>query len=641
MQKSYSAERRKYIRLDSVFPVEIYLRNTPEDGKPRVIQAFTRDISEGGLCLLVNNPDTHLTSIVHDGSTFDITINMPVSHRPIEASVQAVWHDNREHHRHKQLLVGVFYTRIDANDKNKIISAARRMKWLPRAAALSIILLVSLLAVSQYQKAALIKSNREFIERFHIIQEARDVYKSSLNKIEGRYEATREESAKNKDLIDKLTTELQNLKSTDAAAVKADKEKLDESMKKALSEKASLEERIGAMDKKKERVTKLFNEVNSERIQLDKAAIKSMYGWIDIHQNKRSGLVMSFEGDPGIANWAFTYDQALVAQVFLVSGDIKKAGKVLGFFKNSVRSANTGFKNAYNAVNGLPSENVVHLGPNIWIAIAAAHYANKSGDKTYLSFAEDMADWIISLKDADGGLTGGPGIKWYSTEHNLDAYALFNMLWVMTSKDKYKKERDATLKWIKDYTYSKMDGGMKRGKGDATIATDTLAWAIAAIGPATLLKEGMDPEGIMSFAEDHCLVSTDFTPPGGETVRIKGFDFAKASNTARNGVISSEWTAQMVMSFRIMGDYYTALNDTAKANMYNNKADLYINELDKMMISSPSPSGQGAGCLPYASQPDTDTGHGWRTPAGTHTGSLSGTSYAIFAKKGYNPLSLD
>ncbi|MCX5665973.1 MAG: PilZ domain-containing protein, partial [Candidatus Omnitrophica bacterium] len=233
MQKSYSAERRKYIRLNSVFPVEIYLRNIPEDGKSRVIQAFTRDISLGGLCLLVNNPDSSLVSIVHDGSTFDITINMPVSHRPIEASVQAVWHDIRDSVRHKQLLIGVFYNKIDANDRKRIFSVARRMKWLPRAAGLSIILLVSLLAGSLYQKAELTRANREFIERFHNIQKTSDMYMVSLNKIDTRYEAVREELTKNKELINSLTAELQELKSTDAAMLKIEKERLEECLKTA------------------------------------------------------------------------------------------------------------------------------------------------------------------------------------------------------------------------------------------------------------------------------------------------------------------------------------------------------------------------------------------------------------------------
>jgi hypothetical protein len=97
----------------------------------------------------------------------------------------------------------------------------------------------------------------------------------------------------------------------------------------------------------------------------------------------------------------------------------------------------------------------------------------------------------------------------------------------------------------------------------------------------------------------------------------------------------------MVISYRMMADYYAKLGDKAKETEYAAKAELYLNELDKMIISSPSPSGQGAGCLPYASQPNADTGHGWRTPAGPQTGSVSGTAYTIFAKKGYNPLSID
>lgn len=48
-----------------------------------------------------------------------------------------------------------------------------------------------------------------------------------------------------------------------------------------------------------------------------------------------------------------------------------------------------------------------------------------------------------------------------------------------------------------------------------------------------------------------------------------------------------------------------------------------------MVISSPSPSGQGQGCLPYASSDFVDTGHGWMTPKGKNTGSVSATIYTI------------
>jgi len=51
-------------------------------------------------------------------------------------------------------------------------------------------------------------------------------------------------------------------------------------------------------------------------------------------------------------------------------------------------------------------------------------------------------------------------------------------------------------------------------------------------------------------------------------------------------------------------------------------------------------SGQGESCLPYATQDFVDTGHGWMTPKGKNTGSLSATIYAILAYYGLNPLEL-
>jgi hypothetical protein len=59
-----------------------------------------------------------------------------------------------------------------------------------------------------------------------------------------------------------------------------------------------------------------------------------------------------------------------------------------------------------------------------------------------------------------------------------------------------------------------------------------------------------------------------------------------------------------------------------------------------MIITSPSPSGQGGNCLPYATDENIDTGHGWMTPKGKSTGSLAGTAYAVFAFYHYNPLEL-
>nr|MBP7217015.1 hypothetical protein [Candidatus Omnitrophota bacterium] len=217
---------------------------------------------------------------------------------------------------------------------------------------------------------------------------------------------------------------------------------------------------------------------------------------------------------------------------------------------------------------------------------------------------------------------------------------LFKMLHEVTKKHAYETASNVALQWLIKHTYAQEAVPIQRGKGDSTIATDTYAWTIAAIGPAKLQEMQMNPDQIMEFAEQNCSVEASFLRPEGWIVKIKGFDFAPQRHVARGGIVSSEWTAQMVLAFKIMADYYRLEKDFAKADVYDEKAEVYLNELTHMLISSPSPSGQGEGCLPYATQDNVDTGHGWMTPKGQSTGSVAGTAYALFAYYNFNPLAL-
>ena len=349
---------------------------------------------------------------------------------------------------------------------------------------------------------------------------------------------------------------------------------------------------------------------------------------------------MSFEGDRDISNWAFIYDQALVTQAYIYFGDLERARKILDFFDKKAKRINGRFSNAYYVNDGSTAEYTVHAGPNLWLGITALQYVKKTGDRYYLKLAEDIAKGIIGLQsqDNEGGLRGGPELAWYATEHNLDGYAFFNMFYQLTNRPDYLNARDRILNWLVKHTYAKSDIPIIRGKGDSTIATDTYAWSVAAIGPEKLKKIGMDPDKIMEFAEENCRVEVDYCRPDGQVLKVQGFDFAPERHLARGGVASSEWTAQMALSFKIMADYYRQNGSPAEAKRYQDKYIYYLGELGKMIISSPSPSGQGESCLPYATHEVADTGHGWITPKGNTTGSLSGTVYAIFAYYGYNPL---
>jgi hypothetical protein len=389
-------------------------------------------------------------------------------------------------------------------------------------------------------------------------------------------------------------------------------------------------------------VTQELLRLDKRRSTLQKANLERMYQWLRVHQNPRTGLVLSFEGDKDISRWAFIYDQALAALAYTNFGDIERAEKILDFFRNKAEQRKGLFFNAYYTDDGLPVEYAIHSGPNIWIGIAAVHLAQKSNLPEYLNFAREIAEKIIELRNnaPQKGIPGGPGADWYSTEHNLDAYAFFNMLYKVTGKKAYLNYAQETLNWLIKHTYDTQDVPIRRGKGDATIATDTYAWSLAAIGPERLERLKMNPDRIMEFAENNCGVEVSYFRPEGKSVKVKGFDFAAQRNVARGGVVSAEWTAQMVLSYKIMADFYYKRGLKAKAHAYEMKADEYMAELGKMIISSPSASGQGESCLPYATGDFIDTGHGWMTPKGKSTGSVAATAYTLFAYYNYNPLEI-
>jgi hypothetical protein len=147
----------------------------------------------------------------------------------------------------------------------------------------------------------------------------------------------------------------------------------------------------------------------------------------------------------------------------------------------------------------------------------------------------------------------------------------------------------------------------------------------------------MDPDEIIAFAVKNSRVTADFSYEG-KTIQVQGFDFAKAQHLARGGILSCEWSAQMIIAFEIMADYYRGKGAKEKANYYKQQAAFYFSQLQKMIISSPSPVGKADPTLPYASAANVTTGHGWRTPKGNSTGSLAATAYFLFAYKGFNPL---
>ena len=645
-------ERREYIRLTSVFPVALQF-TLPGQPSSKVYQGFTRNVSIDGLCIEISDLDARAEDYLrHPQTKLQLAINMPLSSQPTRAIAGIVWTKTLENAFPKQYFIGIHYEGIEQRAKRRIFSYARRVRNVPRYVMACVLILLCLAVVSLTRDFKARHKNRLLVEKTVQLAVRYARLEERILRADSREEQLRNELnqgiARQKDLemqmpqLQEAINQKHSLQNQKLSILLDERKQLKQALGQSQAKNGLLEAELSQLLKEKTTLSADLTVAKEESQGLKHSALQNMYRWIKTHQAYDTGLVTSFEGDRSLENWAFTYDQTLSAQVFTLFGDYARARKIFDFYKFKAEKVDGGFVNAYEVGKGNVNEYIVHSGPNIWLAIAILQYTNKSQDAEYLNLACSIADWAIEIQNEDKefGIRGGPNLDWFSTEHNLDAYALFRMLQAVSGQRRYELAAQRTLEWLKTHAYNGSEAPINRGKGDATIATDTFSWAICSIGPETLFQDGMDPEQIMEYAEDNCIVTVQYQRPEGEILEIRGFDFSKYTHIAREGVVSTEWTAQMVVAYQIMANYYYQKKDLTKANLYRQKANFYLNELNKMLICSPSKTGQGEGCLPYATASNADTGHGWRTPKGNRTGSLAATAYTIFASTGYNPLSL-
>ncbi|MCX5698410.1 MAG: PilZ domain-containing protein [Candidatus Omnitrophica bacterium] len=638
-KKLIPAEHRKYLRLDTVFPVQFRLEE-PE-GEVYLsgwLQGFTNNISRGGICLAINNLDPRFIELLKEKNVkLSVEIDIPISSKPIPAQASIVWVKDIVGDKH-QYLIGINYDYISVKQNNKLMRYTWLKKLFVPAALALVVILAAGLGVNSYLNFKLTQGNKLLIEKLAMVLKDSSLAKQKIEEVAAQRKSFVSKLRILQERIESVQSQKEKIQAGDLIQIK----QLNDLIASLAKEKLVLKSKLAAAARNENIATQELTQLDQKKAALEKANFDKMYQWLKLHQNNRTGLTASFEGDKEIANWSFTYDQALLIQAYSRFLDFNRAKQILDFFAQAAKRENGWFLNAYYADDGAPAEFITHSGPNLWVGLAIMQYTQSAKDKSYLGLAESIAAAIIDLQDQDagGGIRGGPAVKWYSTEHNLDAYAFFNMLAKVTGKTIYSDAAVKAINWIVNNTYNRQDLPVKRGKGDSTIATDTYAWSIAAIGPGKLLALGMDPDKIMEFVEENCSVEVNFTRANAQSVKIKGFDFAPQRHTARGGVVSSEWTAQMIVSYKIMEEFYLKKGDKIKAASYGKKARMYLSELGNMIISSSSASGQGEGCLPYATQDQVDTGHGWVTPKGSHTGSVSGTAYALFAYYGFNPLEL-
>ena len=647
-----TGDKRRYIRISTVLPVEFFVLDAQGKKLTPWLQGFTHDIGKGGVCLLMNDLWSGLIDrLKQKGIQLFLRINIPFKHQPMCLRAKVSWISEQRLRDFNRYTAGLKFVEANNKEVNDLFKYALVKKSTPIVISAAMAILIFFSASLFWRAGSLVRKNRKLVSDYVSILEKRSSLEEALEEGLSEEEFLKERQSSLELAIDSLNEEVtfwQGKYDTLAANNNSNVSSLEEALgfKKKLAtlelELANLSrENYFLKTKEKEgkaaalKIQEAVDSLQKEEIKSSQKVIKGMYDWIKNRQDLRRGLVLSYEGDNSLEKVCFTYDQALATIVFLISGDKPRAEKILDFYLNRINKG----QDIYNAyfTQGDVFEYVLHSGPNAWLGLAALCYTKETGEKKYLPVAKKVSDFLLTMIDGEGGVKGGPDVSWYSTEHNLDVSAFFKLFYEITGERRYLNASESVKKWISRYSYTDSGGPpVKRGKGDSTIATDTYAWSITAFGPGDLLSLKMNPESILKFAVEHCEVGVKFKRKKGE-VELRGFDFSKVKNASRGGVVSGEWTSQMILAFEVMADYFKD-KDPNKSKEYLEKALFYFNELQKMLITSPSRVGREDPCLPYASSPFVDTGHGWRTPRGSRTGSLASTAYFLLAYYGYNPL---
>ncbi|MBV8886395.1 MAG: hypothetical protein JO235_20705 [Chroococcidiopsidaceae cyanobacterium CP_BM_RX_35] len=266
------------------------------------------------------------------------------------------------------------------------------------------------------------------------------------------------------------------------------------------------------------------------------------------------GFLVSYETpasnhpfDVMMHNVAFTYDNAVSALAFIAAGDHQRAKQIvdtLVYAQNHDRFFHDGrVRNAYRGGRLVsPSGDVLlpgryddqakrwveqesqistHTGNVAWAMLALLGYYETYGGNPYLVAAKKMGEWIEqNCHAANSGYIGGfsgwepkPNpITYKSTEHNIDLYAAFKRLYLITGDRVWQERANYAKQFVQsmwDQTEGKFWTGTQADGETAyknVVPLDVQAWAVLAFR-----EEGKPYQQALKYAEKHHKVDQGFT----------------------------------------------------------------------------------------------------------------------------------
>jgi hypothetical protein len=202
-------------------------------------------------------------------------------------------------------------------------------------------------------------------------------------------------------------------------------------------------------------------------------------------------LIRSFDipvDDPSydrLLNWSWTYDSAVAATAFASVGLQDQAGRLLDQLA-ALQRKDGSIEFAFDVETSESSE-TVRAGSVAFAAIAFSDFNSTFDSTLYLDNARRAADYLLSLRNSDGLVRGGPDVEWVSTQHNiLSLVALMNLAEQLERQGdegaaaSYREAAAVIAKGIDSQLIVRDEGGahFRQGVNDEMIPLDTQALGV-------------------------------------------------------------------------------------------------------------------------------------------------------------------
>ena len=242
----------------------------------------------------------------------------------------------------------------------------------------------------------------------------------------------------------------------------------------------------------------------------------------------RLQLIRSFDipvDDPSYArllNWSWTYDSALAATAFSSVGQSAQAARLLDQLAALQRKTGA-IEFAFDVRTG-ESSRQIRSGSIAFAGVGFADYDQIFQDKRYLDNARLAARYLLSLRNDQGLVRGGPDVKWVSTQHNLLTYIFLTILTESLKQrgdqegaEAYRADAEQLAKAI-ETNLLVQDGGLlhfRQGLNDEVLPLDVQALGV-----------------IYSFMRDDMNLGKQVYAYAQDNFRLSGRSIQRSSNPA-------------------------------------------------------------------------------------------------------------